>query len=208
VSFPSRPLAPLLVALAVVASGCGATLKRFAYEGIGRDRWQRPQQVIESLELRAGDRVADLGAGAGYFTYRLAEAVGRTGRVFAVDVDEELLDYVAEEAAERGLGNVDVVRAAPDDPRLPLAGVDVVFTCNTYHHLPDRSAYFARLRARLQPGGRVAIVDFRPGGWFGSGHATPAETIRAEMEAAGYALLREHDFLPRQVFLVFGPKPG
>lgn len=155
--------------------------------------------------------MADIGAGGGYFSFRLARAVGPSGRVYAVDVDDDLLAYVAERAAETGAANVEAVRAAPDDPDLPDASIDLVFVCNTYHHLPDRVVYFRRLLDDLAPNGRVAIVelDGRQGGltrWLG--HSTSAETIRREMADAGYERLASHDLLERQSFQVFRADDG
>jgi ubiquinone/menaquinone biosynthesis C-methylase UbiE len=157
------------------------------------------------LELKPGDRVADLGSGGGYFTFLLAKAVGPTGHVYAVDVDRGLIDYVAERAGDEGFKNVSVILAKYDDPLLPEAGVDLIFTSNTYHHLEDRVAYFRNARKYLRAEARVAIVELAGKGWFDSwfGHWTSSETIRTEMEAAGYRLQREHTFLPRQFFLIF-----
>jgi ubiquinone/menaquinone biosynthesis C-methylase UbiE len=202
-----RP-AVLLAAALCAAAGC-SDVKRFAYEGVGRDEWQQPGRVVEVLALRPGDRVADLGAGGGYFTFRLADAVGPTGRVFAVDVDPGMTQHLAGRARELGLANVETVLAAEDDPRLPDGAVDLVFTCNTYHHLADRTAYFERLKRDLAPGGRVAVIEYSGHGLFDGlfGHHTSAETIRAEMEAAGYRLLDEPGFLERQHFLIFSAKP-
>lgn len=198
-----------LVALALLLAGGCTRWKRFAYEGFGRDEWQKPEEVVAALGLRPGDRVADLGAGGGYFTFRLADAVGASGRVFAVDVDEGLLGYVAERARDEGRANVEAVLAAYDAPRIPSPGVDLVFTCNTYHHIEDRSAYFARVRTALRPGGRVAVVDFTPEGAPFGAHGTTPETVVAELESAGYALVERLDFLERQSFLVFAPgAPG
>jgi ubiquinone/menaquinone biosynthesis C-methylase UbiE len=194
------------VAVFALAFGTGCTrLKRWAYEGFGRDGWQQPEQVVEALSLEPGDRVADLGAGGGYFTFRLADAVGAKGRVYAVDVDEGMIDHLREQAEKEDRGNVAVVLAEYDDPLLPEAGVDLIFTCNTYHHIEDRTAYFARAKRSLAAEGRVAIVEYKPRGWFQKifPHATSAEAIRTEMEAAGYRLAREHDFLERQHFMVF-----
>lgn len=205
-----RPRA-LLAGLLVLVLGLGCTSwKRFAYEGWGRDSWQQPERVIEALALAPGARVADLGSGGGYFSFRLARAVGPQGRVYAVDVDRGLDDYVAQRAREEGLANLDVILADYDDPHLPAEGVDLLFTCNTYHHIEGRSEYFARIRSRLRPGARVAIVDFSDKSWFARvfGHTTPAATIRSEMEAAGYTLVAQHDFLSRQHFLVFAPLEG
>jgi ubiquinone/menaquinone biosynthesis C-methylase UbiE len=196
-------------ALAVaLVSGC-TTLKRWAYEGFGRDRWQRPDEVIRALDIRPGAHVADLGAGGGYFTFRLAAAAGRDGRVYAVDVDPGMVDYLERRAAREGDGTVEVILAAPDDPRLPPESVDLLFTCNTYHHLEDRPAYFTRLRRSLREGGRVAVIEYDGSGLFGwlFGHATAADVIRRELESAGYRLERAYDFLPRQSFLLFAPSP-
>ena len=196
---------PFLVLL-FIGSGC-ASWKKWAYEGFGRDRWQQPERVIEVLDIAPGARVADLGAGGGYFTFRLADAVGPTGTVYAIDLDPDMLTYLRERAAREQVRNVEVIEAGADDPHLPADGVDLVFTVNTYHHLADRPAYFARLKPALRPGGRVAILDHNGGGWFGwlFGHSTKPETVRAEMEAAGYRLDRQYDFLDRQGFLVFTP---
>lgn len=207
----SRPAVVLtaLVSLLAALAGC-SSLKRFAYEGFGRDEWQQPARVVEALEIEPGDRVADLGAGGGYFTFRLADAVGPEGVVYAVDVDPDMTALLRERAADEGYANVRVVDAAPDDPRLPAGAVDLVFTSNTYHHIPDRVAYFARLEEVLAPGGRVAIVELRDEGFFAGlfGHATNEEKIRREMEAAGYRLTAQHDFLERQSFLIFAPASG
>jgi arsenite methyltransferase len=195
----SRALALAVVAAALLASGCGA-LKRCAYEGVGRDEWQQPERVVAELGLAQGARVADLGAGGGYFTFRLARAVGPGGLVYAVDVDEGMNAHVAEEAAAQGLANVRTVLAAPDDARLPEP-VDLFFTSNTYHHLENRTAYFRGVRERyLAPGGRVAVVEYRPAA---TSHATERETIESELAAAGFRLVKSHDYLERQHFLVF-----
>src|SRR5262247_686823 len=134
--------------------GC-ARLKQCAYEGLSRDQWQQRDRVIESLEIRPGDRVADIGSGGGYFTFRLAKAVGADGKVYAVDVDKELNDALARRAKDEGYANVEIILAKADDPLLPSA-VDLIFTSNTYHHLQNRTAYFANLKKYLKPNGRIA----------------------------------------------------
>lgn len=196
----------LLVLLMVVCAGCSA-VKRCAYEGFNRDEWQKPGQVIESLNLTPGDHVADLGSGSGYFTFRLANAVGPEGKVYAADVDADMNAYVREQSADRGYPNVEVIEARPHDPGLPDNSLDLVFTCNTYHHLENRSEYFEQLKQDLKAGGRVAIIDFNGQGWLTSltGHATPAEEVERQMEKAGYTLLQDYTFLPRQIFMVFSP---
>jgi arsenite methyltransferase len=194
-----------MVAFLLPLTGACASFKRFAYEGWGRDRWQKPDEVIRSLALPAGAQIADLGAGGGYFTVRLAEAVGPSGKVYAVDVDEGMIEYAMKRASDGGLRNVLAVLAAPDDPRLPERALDLIFTCNTYHHLTDRAEYFARAKKHLRPGGRLAIIEYNGAGFLGRifGHATPGETIREEVTAAGYRLEQELTFLPRQSFHIF-----
>ncbi|MGB7950439.1 MAG: methyltransferase domain-containing protein [Candidatus Binatia bacterium] len=191
-------------------AGC-AGLKQCAYEGLSRDQWQQRDRVIQSLEIRPGERVADLGSGSGYFVFALAKAVGPDGQVYAVDVDQEMNDLVAERAKTEGAGNVQVILARPDDPLLPANGVDLIFTSNTYHHIKNRVSYLTNLRKYIRPKGRIAIIEFDRRSWFAGlwKHYTPKEFIKREMEQAGYRLLREFDFLDRQSFLIFSPEqPG
>ena len=192
----------LLVLL--IFSGC-TTLKRCAYEGIGRDKWQKPEKVIQSLGIQPGDHIADLGSGGGYFTFRLATVTGPSGKIYAVDVDKGLNDDLASRARQAGHANIEVILAKYDDPLLPESGVDLIFTSNTYHHIENRVGYFANTRKYLRPNGRIAIIDFNEKGWlerFG-GHYTPSDVIKKEMKEAGYILEREFDFLPKQYFLIF-----
>ncbi|MDH3684626.1 MAG: class I SAM-dependent methyltransferase [Myxococcales bacterium] len=202
----SVSLVAALVIVSVLLGGC-ARFRRWSYESGNRDAWQQPARVIEVLEIPSGRRLADLGSGGGYFSFRLAEAVGPDGHVYAVDVDADLNELLAAEIEERGLTNLETILADPTDPRLPEDGVDLLFTCNTYHHLPDRVAYFRGLRDRIRPGGRVAIIDYRYEGFIQKRHATPAEVVRSEMAEAGYTLTREYDFLERQNFMIFQVTP-
>ncbi len=190
------------LAALVLLAGC-TSFKRLAYEGFGRDGWQKPDEVVAALALRAGDRVADLGSGGGYFTFRFSKAVGPTGKVYAVDVDRDMLDYIGARAKEDGHPNIETVLAKYDDPLLPES-VDLIFTCNVYHHIEGRVEYFASAARYLRPGGRIAIVDFDGRHWTAIlGHTTPVEVVKKEMQEAGYRLERELDFLDRQAFLVY-----
>jgi ubiquinone/menaquinone biosynthesis C-methylase UbiE len=197
----------LFLAAVLVLAGC-TNLKRLAYEGFGRDDWQKPDQVVQSLNIRPGDRVADLGSGSGYFTFRLAQAVGPAGKVYAVDVDRGLSEDLAERAQKEGLRNIETVLARHDDPLLPGPGVDLIFTSNTYHHIEARVKYFADAGKYLRPDGRIAIVDFNGNYWFERliGHYTATAAVKKEMEEAGYRLDRDFDFLERQSFLIFSKK--
>ncbi len=203
---PARILKILLAAVLLFA-GC-AGIKQCAYQGLNREQWQQPQKVVDSLQIRAGAVVADLGAGGGYFTFRLADAVGQAGKVVAVDVDPEMTELIEAQARKDARKNVETIVAKPADPMLPATGVDLVFTSNTYHHIDNRIAYFANLRKYLRPGARVAVIDFDRRAWIEGllRHYTPSEFIKRELEQAGYALENEFDFLDRQSFLVFTVK--
>ena len=196
------------LAFALLLTGC-ARLKQCAYEGVNRDDWQQPQKVIAALKIQPGAIVADLGSGGGYFTFRLAEAAGPTGKVYAVDVDQDMIDLITKTAKEKAASNIEPILAKPNDPMLPKPGADLIFTSNTYHHIDNRLAYFANLRQYLRPGGSVAIIDFDRRAWLEGllRHYTPSEFIKREMEQAGYTLQQEYDFLDRQSFLIFTAKP-
>ncbi len=169
-----------------------------------RDVWQKPQGVVEKLSLARGARVADLGAGGGYFTWHLAKAVSARGTVYAVDTDPTALDMIFKEMVARGTPNVRPVRAEPHDPKLPEP-VDLVFSCNVYHDMNNRIDYFRSLASSLRPGGRIAILDYHPRGFLSGmfGHRIQKEEVRQEMEAAGYRLLNDYDVVDSQHFQIF-----
>jgi ubiquinone/menaquinone biosynthesis C-methylase UbiE len=176
-----------------------------------RDKYQKPVEVVEALQLKPGMAVADIGAGSGYFTRRFAEAVTEEGLVYAVDIEQEMLDYTKDslEHTHRPY-TAQFVLARPDNPKLPTESVDLIFLCNTYHHLEDRPDYFRNVRTALKRGGRIAIIDFyhdeRSGDvGFPRKHLVARDTVVDELSKAGYRLAREHSFLPRQYFLEFIP---
>jgi arsenite methyltransferase len=174
-----------------------------------RDVWQKPQGVVEKLSIGRGARVADLGAGTGYFTWHLAKAVGARGTVYAVDIEERAINMIFKEMVARGTPNVRPVRAEPHDPKLPEP-VDLVFSCNTYHLMNDRASYFRSLASALRPGGRVAILDEHPRGFFSDlfGHRIDKEEVRREMEDAGYLLVNDYELIDRQHFQIFAKVAG
>ena len=184
-------------------------LYRFFLDGRNRDAWQKPDEVIAALELAPGAVVADVGAGTGYFTERLSDAVGPSGRVYATDVQDAMLRALEERVAEARLANVEVVRAGFDDPALPAACCDLVFFANVYKEIDDRVAYLRRLAPALRPGGRIAIIEYRPGrGGLGPPEEArlPEAQVVEELATADFALVARYDFLPRQYFLVFAPR--
>jgi len=184
-------------------SGCA----ELAYQHMNdpsRDTWQKPKEVIEKLAITPGSRVADVGAGGGYFTWYLAGAVGSQGTLYAVDIDETALSIIKNEMHARGITNLVPIHAEPGDAKLPEL-VELVFTCDTYHHMNDRIAYFRSLTRYLKPDGQVAILDFHPHGFFSGllGHGTQKEVVRREMESAGYRLTSDSDVIESQHFQIF-----
>ncbi len=185
----------------------GAEAWARVFDDPDRDRWQKPHEVIMALQLAPDARVADIGAGTGYFAARLAHMTPN-GRVYAVDLEPDMVKYLAERAKKEGLKNLVAVQATPDLAALPEK-VDRVLVVDTYHHIRDRATYFRRMRDSLETDGRVAIIDFRMDSPIGppkSGRI-PARTVAEEMARAGYVEVEQHGFLPYQYFLVFQPRP-
>lgn len=174
-----------------------------SFDDPARDAWQMPDKVIGALGLKAGMAVADIGAGTGYFSMRLAK-VSPGLSVYAVDIEPKMVEHLTHRAAGEQLGNVSAVLAGPSSPNLPKP-VDVVLIVDTYHHVADRVTYFRNLRKSLTASGRVAIVDFRKDAPEGPPveFRFTAEQIETEMKQAGFTLDSKHDFLPRQHYLIF-----
>jgi cyclopropane fatty-acyl-phospholipid synthase-like methyltransferase len=171
-----------------------------------RDHWQKPHEVIRALNLASTSVVADIGAGTGYFSARLAHMTPG-GRVYAVDLEPDMVKYLGDRAKRDGLKNLVAVQAKPDSPALPDK-VDRILLVDTYHHISDRSAYFKRLQESLKPGGQVAIIDFTADSPVGppKSERISARKVAEEMTLAGYAQVAQHAFLPYQFFLVFEPR--
>ena len=168
-----------------------------------RDAWQMPDKVIAALQIQPGQSVADIGAGTGYFSVRLARSAAAP-KVYAADIEPAMVTYLRERAAKEGLKNITAVQASAESANLPEP-VDVILIVDTYHHIGNREAYFRKLSKALKPGGRVAIIDFRPESPEGppKEFRFPPEKFKAELASAGYALIEQLDFLPRQQFLIF-----
>ncbi len=126
-----------------------------------RDAWQKPREVVEALGLRAGQTVADLGAGTGYFEAYLSKAVTPGGLVLAIDTEPAMVRHLGERMRKEKIAGVLPVLALPEEPFLPLGRVDCLLIVDTYHHIDDRLDYFRRVRPALASGGRVAVVDFQ-----------------------------------------------
>jgi ubiquinone/menaquinone biosynthesis C-methylase UbiE len=158
--------------------------------------------VVMALDLKPSEVVADIGAGTGYFARRFAL---HAGKVYAVDIDQKLLDVTAKGAP----ANLETVLAAPDDPRLPPASIDTIFFCDVLHHIENRPAYYAKLAKALKPGGRIVNIDFHkketPMGPPMAMRLAEDEVVK-EFQAAGFEKTNSFDLLPYQYFLVFSRK--
>ena len=174
-----------------------------------RDSFQKPDEVMKALALKPGERVADVGAGSGYFTLRLARAVGPKGLVLAVDVNADILAFLDGRLKEAGITNARTVVVPKDDPRLPPAGLDTVFMVDTLHYVADRAAWLGKVRAGLAPGGRIVVIDYIPKSAEERPWGPPPEQkmsreeVDAAMAEAGLAPSKVHGFLPEQFFVEY-----
>jgi ubiquinone/menaquinone biosynthesis C-methylase UbiE len=152
---------------------------------IQRDSVNEAKTVMDLADIRGGTTVADIGAGEGYYTVRLAERVGRKGRVLAQDIDEQALARLAQRVERERLDNVSIKLGAPDDPRLPVASFDRIFLVHMYHEVSEPYAFLWRLRPALRPGGRVIVVDVdRPT----NRHGIPPALLFCEFSRVGFRL--------------------
>ena len=174
-----------------------------SFDDPARDAWQMPDKVIATLKLKAGQALADIGAGTGYFSVRLAKANAKV-RVYGVDIEPSMVEYLRSRAMKEGLTNITAIQAEADSPKLP-AGVDLVLIVDTFHHIPNRVQYFRKLSSSLNKGGRIAIIDFKPEATMGppKEFRFTSETIAAEPKDAGFKQIEKPDFLPQQNFLIF-----
>jgi predicted methyltransferase len=214
------------VVLATLALGTGATVggqstpqghgRLFPPQDLGllegpdRAKWQKPDQIMDALGVADGSRVADIGAGAGWFTIRLARRVGPQGRVYAQDVQQQMLEAVRRRVSREGLlDRVEVVRGEGSDPRLPAGVLDAVLVVDVYPEVEDRITFLGNLAAALRPNGRLGVVNYKPG----AGGPGPAphegvrvaiEDVEADARAAGLRVLARDESLPYQYLLVLG----
>jgi predicted methyltransferase len=190
------------------------TPRLFAPQDLGlleppdREAWQKPDQVMDALHIAEGTTVADLGAGGGWFTSRLARRVGQNGRVYAVDVQQLMIQAIVRRMQREGLTNVTPVLGDYDDPRLPAdAQPDAVLIVDAYHEMAHPVVLLRNVMRTLKPRGRIGIIDYREGeGGPGPGpeERVPPGVVIAQAEAAGLKLVEQHKFLPYQYFLIFG----
>jgi ubiquinone/menaquinone biosynthesis C-methylase UbiE len=174
-----------------------------------RDSYQKPHEVLRALDLKEGEVIADIGAGSGYFSSRLPRHVGETGRVYAVDVNPDMIIHINRKIRDLGTKNLITVLAAPDDPLLANSSIDRFFICDTWHHIENQAQYLKVLKRMLKPGGQIIMIDFHK-------RELPVgpplemkiarEDLLPQMESADFQLAKEFTFLPYQYFLIFKAK--
>lgn len=179
-------------------------------ERVERDAEEAPDKALDVLKIPMGASVADIGAGSGYMTVRMAARVGPGGRVFANDLQPEMLDLLSRKLAERRIGNVTLVLGSADDPKLPPASVDLELMVDVYHEFSAPQAMLRKLRSALKPGGRLVLLEYRkedPAIPIRLEHKMSVDEAKLEVEAEGFVLSMVNESLPRQHILVFTPKP-
>jgi ubiquinone/menaquinone biosynthesis C-methylase UbiE len=175
-----------------------------------RDSYQKPHDVIMSLNLKEGETVADIGAGSGYFAFRFTHHVGDKGKVYGVDINPDMILYMNRRIRDMQLKNIVTILASPDDPLLIDASIDRFFICDTWHHIENQSKYLALMKKMLKPRGQVIMIEFHKKE-LAVGPPVEMKIAREDMvrqmETNGFKLAKEHTFLPYQ-FWVFSKASG
>lgn len=185
-------------------AGAEKWVKKF--DDPARAKWQKPDEVIKALNIGATDKIADIGAGTGYFSLRIAKAYPHA-KVYAGDVEPTMITYLKDETKKEALPNHVAVKVSDNKVKLPTK-VNLVMVVDTYHHIDDRVAYFDALKKQLLPNGRIAIIDFTAESPEGPPpeHRISKADLEDEMKKAGYVPLQDISILPYQYFLIFKPE--
>lgn len=171
----------------------------------------KPDEIINNLKILPGQRIADIGSGGGYFSFRFAKLVGNNGKVYSIDTNKELLEFISNNAKQQEQSNIVTILATENNIPLADGKIDLIFMRNVYHHITNRVEYVKKLKNILKSDGKVAIIEYKKSGrFFGShrpsGHYVILEVIIKEMETAGYHVEEQHFFLPEQSFTIFSSK--
>jgi len=174
-----------------------------------REAEEAPTKAVAALQLRTGDVVADIGAGSGYYTMLLSAAVGPKGRVYATDLQPEMLALIRKKVEARRASNVELVLGSATESRLPDAALDLALMVDVYHELSEPQAFLKSLQRAIKPGGRLVLIEFRKESAdvpIREEHKMSVREARQELEAEGYRFEQVIDVLPWQHILVFRPR--
>jgi len=182
------------------------------FDAPSRDKWQKPQTVIQALQLKPGQTVVDIGAGTGYFAVKFARVVGPQGKVLALDRELSMVKYLKKRAKKEGLNNLIVRKSPTNNPELEKQSVDLIFFCNSYHHIHNPN-YLKALAEALKKDGKIAVIDIKPHAprlfpataRFKRHIKLSAQAVVEDFQHAGFSLDKESRFLPYQYFLEFKP---
>ena len=173
-------------------------------EGPDRETWQKPEQIMDALAIADGSVVADIGAGAGWFTIRLARRVGPNGVVYAQDIQPQMLEAIRRRVQREGLRNVETRLGVGSNPNLPARALDAVLVVDVYPEVEDRITFLRNLAAALKPLGRIGIVNYKPGrGGPGPDVRVDSPSVEADAQTAGLRVIAR-EMLPYQYLLVLG----
>lgn len=184
------------------------------FEGESRETYQKRQAIVKACNLKPGGAVADIGAGTGLFTRLFAEAVGKEGTVYAVDISPKFLEHIESSAKKTGITNVKTILGTDYSAELPAASADVVFICDTYHHFEFPIRMLHSIHKALKPGGRVVVIDFirvpgKSSEWVMSHVRAGQELVEQEISACGFKKTAEiDDLLQENYFVVFEKTPA
>ena len=171
-----------------------------------REAEESPDAALDAVGIRSGDVVADIGAGVGYFSWRMAERVGPEGKVYANEIQPEMLERLKKNMAARGLRNVEPVLGAADDPRLPAGKIDLALLVDVYHEFSQPQKMLQKIRQSLKSGGRLVLLEYRkedPDVPIRPEHKMSVAEVRAEIEPEGFRFEKSLETLPRQHILIF-----
>lgn len=171
-----------------------------------REREEAPERALDAIGLSKGDVAADIGAGAGYFTWRMAERVGPGGKVYACDIQPRMLELLRKNVGARGLNNVVPVLGVEDDPKLPAGALDLALLVDVYHEFSQPQKMLRKIREALKPAGRMVLLEYRkedPSVPIRLEHKMTVSEVRAEIEPEGFSFVTSVETLPRQHVLIF-----
>lgn len=181
------------------------------FESPGREVFDMAEEIVDAMQLNPGMQIADIGAGTGLFTRHFARRVGKTGKVYAVDISKAFIDNIIKQANQSGLHNIEGINNTAKDTRLKACSIELAFICDTYHHFEYPQAMLGSIYTAMRPRARLVVIDFRKdprvsSNWVMGHVRANQQTVRREIEQAGFRFLRDENLLQANFFMVFEKK--